>query len=207
MLFGTEPIPMPSSDGPMIIQYAGNLGLACDLDALEIALRDLSAKGELSHFQFVLRGDGIKREQARAIAAAYDNVVYQLPVGRGAVLEAMAACHAHLILTPPRLFGCVYASKANSIMAAARPIVASVPNASSLTRFISTERVGYVSPAEDPSQLASCILKALRDLRDNPSVLSEMGARGWRYVSHEWNRAKATARYEHEFRKVLHEEL
>jgi glycosyltransferase involved in cell wall biosynthesis len=207
MVCGTDPIPMPSSDGPMIIQYAGNLGFACDLDALEIALRDLSAKGELSHFQFVLRGDGIKREQARRIAAQYEHVEYQPPVERSEVSAAMAACHAHLILTPSRLFGCVYASKANSIMAAARPIVASVPNGSSLTRFISSERVGYVSPAEDPSQLASCILKALRDLRDNPRVLSEMGARGWRYVSHEWNRAKATARYEFEFRKVLQEEL
>lgn len=207
MVAGTEPIPMPSSDGPMIIQYAGNLGLACDLDALEIALRDLSANGELSHFRFVLRGDGIKREQAQRIATQYEQVVYQPPVGRSEVFAAMTACHAHLILTPSRLFGCVYASKANSIMAAARPIVASVPSGSSLARFISSERVGYVSPAEDRSQLASCILKAFRDLRDNPSVLSEMGARGWRYVSHEWNRAQATARYEVEFRKVLHEEL
>lgn len=204
---GVEPIPMPAADGPMIIQYAGNLGLACDLDALEVALKELSSKGELSRFQFVLRGDGIKREQARRIASEYENVVYQPPVARNEVFGAMAACHAHLILTPPRLFGCVYASKANSIMAAARPMIASVPTASSLTRFIGSHRVGYVSPAEDPSQLASCILKALRDLSDTPSVLSEMGARGWRYVSQEWTRAKATNRYEVEFRNVLNQKL
>jgi glycosyltransferase involved in cell wall biosynthesis len=203
----TDPVPMPSADGTMIIQYAGNLGLACDLDALEVALQELSSKGELARFYFILRGDGIKREQARRIAARYENVVYQAPVARDEVFAAMAACHAHLILTPARLFGCVYASKANSIMAAARPIIASVPDGSSLTRFISSQRVGYVSPAEDPSQLASCILKALRDLGDNPSVLSEMGARGWRYVSQEWNRAKATGRYEAEFQTVLNEDL
>jgi glycosyltransferase involved in cell wall biosynthesis len=200
---GTEPIPMPSADGPMIIQYAGNLGLACDLDALEVALKDLSSKGELSDLQFIIRGDGIKREQAQRIAERYDNVLYQPPVSPTEVSVAMAACHAHLILTPAKLFGCVYASKTNSIMAAARPIIASIPTSSSLTRFISSHRVGYVSPAEDPSQLASCILKALRDLRDNPSVLSEMGARGWQHVSQEWNRARATSRYHEELRKVL----
>ncbi len=131
---GGDPVPMPAADGPMIIQYAGNLGLACDLDALEVALSELLSKGELSRFQFVLRGDGIKREQARRIASGYENVVYQPPVARHEVFAAMTACHAHLILTPPRLFGCVYASKANSIMAAARPIIASVPSASSLAR-------------------------------------------------------------------------
>jgi hypothetical protein len=104
-----EPLPMPPSDGPMIIQYAGNLGLACDLDALEVALQELSAKGELSHFHFVLRGDGIKREQARAIATRYTNVVYRSPVSRGDVFSAMVECHAHLILTPANLLGCVSA--------------------------------------------------------------------------------------------------
>ena len=203
---GRNPVPMPPTDGSMIIQYAGNLGLACDLDALEIALKDLSSKGELTHFQFVLRGDGIKREQARRMARQYENVVYQVPIARDGVFAAMAACHAHLILTPARLFGCVYASKANSIMAAARPVLASVPHASSLTRFISSHRVGYVSPAEDPSQLSTCILQSLRDFRRNPSELTEMGARGSRYVSQEWNRAKATARYEAEIRTVLNED-
>ena len=91
-------------------------------------------------------------------------------------------------------------------MAAARPVLASVPHASSLTRFISSHRVGYVSPAEDPSQLSTCILQSLRDFRRNPSELTEMGARGSRYVSQEWNRAKATARYEAEIRTVLNED-
>jgi colanic acid biosynthesis glycosyl transferase WcaI len=204
---GTEPLQMPSAYGPMIIQYAGNLGLACDLDALETALKELFWKGELPHFQFVIRGDGIKREQAQRIAGRYDNVSYHAPVSRKEVYAAMEACHAHLILTPPRLLGCVHASKANSIMAVGRPMIASVPTPSSLTRFISSNRVGYVSPAEEPSQLAFCILKALRDLRGDPMVLSEMGARGRRYVSQEWNRPKATALYHSEIQKVLKGEL
>jgi len=203
---GGVPLPMPSADGPMIVQYAGNLGLACDLEALEVALKELSKKGELSNFHFILRGDGIKREQAVEIARRYENVMYQPPVARSEVFAAMAACHAHLILTPARLFGCVYASKSYSIMAAARPIIGSIPSASSLSGFILSQRVGYVSPAEDPAQLASCLLRSLRDLRDAPSVLSEMGARGWRYVSQEWNRPKATARYEAELRQVLSRE-
>ncbi|MEY4668623.1 MAG: 2-deoxystreptamine glucosyltransferase, partial [Pseudomonadota bacterium] len=52
----SEPSPMPPADGPMIIQYSGNLGLACDLNAFETALRGLASTGDLSRFQFILRG-------------------------------------------------------------------------------------------------------------------------------------------------------
>jgi hypothetical protein len=194
---------MPPADGPMIIQYSGNLGLACDLNALEIALKSLASQGDLSRFKFILRGDGIKRSDAKKIASQYENVSYQTPVEPRDVRAAMAACHAHLILMPPRLYGCVYPSKANSIMAVARPIIGSVPRTSNLSHFISSHGVGYVSSAEDPSQLALCILKALRDLRDNPGALREMGARGWHYVSHEWNRSKATVEYQFLIRHAL----
>ena len=190
-----EPRPMPNDDGKILVHYAGNLGLACDLDALEVALESLEAQGELQNFQIVLRGDGIKRNQAERIANRYQQVSYQHRVAVEEVAEALGECHAHLILMPARLQGCVYPSKANTIMASGRPMIASIPSESTLATFIAAQRVGYVSPAEDPSQLASCMMKCFRDLRENPRALSEMGARGWRYATHEWNRAQAMTRY------------
>ena len=199
-----EPRPMPNDEGRIILHYAGNLGLACDLDALEVALQSLEASGELRNFQIVVRGDGIKRAQAERIAARFEEVSYHPRVSEGEVAGALAECHAHLILMPAALKGCVYPSKANTIMASGRPMIASVPSESSLTNFITARRVGYVSPAEDTSQLASCMMRCFRDLQDDPRALSEMGARGWRYATHDWNRAQATSRYISAIEDALH---
>jgi colanic acid biosynthesis glycosyl transferase WcaI len=190
-----EPLPMPQADGAIVLHYAGNLGLACDLDSLQVALAALESQGKLSHFQIVLRGDGIKRNQAEELARQYSQVTYQQRVPEADMAHAMAECHAHLVLMPAGLEGCVYPSKTNSIMAAGRPMIASVPTNSVLTSFIQTRHLGYVSPAEDPSQLAPCMMRCFRDLQENPSALSEMGARGWQFVNHEWNRLKATTSY------------
>lgn len=199
-----DPLPMPRYDGRMVVHYAGNLGLACDLDALRVALAALEAQGSLDNFQILVRGDGIKRDQAEELARNYPHVTYQQRVPESEMADAMAECHAHLVLMPAGLEGCVYPSKTNSIMAAGRPMIASVPTKSVLTSFIQTRRVGYVSPAEDPSQLAPCMMRCLRDLQENPSILSEMGARGWQYVNHDWNRVKATTRYREMLEDALH---
>lgn len=200
-----EPKPMPGWNGAMLVHYAGNLGLACDLDALAVALETLEAQGELRNFQIVLRGDGIKREQAIGLASRYEQVAYQPRVSVDGVFDALGECHAHLILMPARLKGCVYPSKTNTIMAAGRPVIASVPSESALAATIMARKIGYVSPAEDPSQLAACMTRCLRDLQDSPSTLSEMGARGWRYVTHEWDRHAATNRYVAVIEEALHD--
>jgi colanic acid biosynthesis glycosyl transferase WcaI len=200
-----DPLPMPQGDGRMILHYAGNLGLACDLDALGVALAALEAQGTLSHFAILLRGDGIKRDQAEELARRYSQVSYQHRVPESEMAAAMAECHAHLVLMPAKLEGCVYPSKTYSIMAAGRPMLASIPINSSLASCIQARRVGYVSPAEDPSQLAPCMMRCFRDFIEDPSALSEMGARGWQFVHHEWNRAKATSSYRALFEEALHD--
>lgn len=196
-----EPRSMPETNDRLVVQYAGNLGLACDLRAFEVALRALEATGYLGCFEIVLRGDGIKQQQAEKMAQRFQAVRYEPRVIESEVASKMAQCHAHLILMPATLKGCVYPSKMNSIMAAGRPVIASIPKDSSLSSFIVSHGIGYVSPAEDPSQLAATMMKCLTDLRDNPTILQEMGARGRKYISHEWTRNKATDLY----RKVLTE--
>lgn len=202
---GEQSLPFPSMQGPLILHYAGNLGLACDLEAFEVALASLSSQGQLDNFRFVLRGDGIKREEARRLTARFSQVTMAPRVPVVDVAQEMGACHAHLVLTPATLQGCVYPSKINSILAAGRPVVASVPGESSIAECISVEGVGYVSPAEDPSQLAGVLLRCLRDMRDNPEALHEMGKRGRSYVASTWNRSMAVERYRRLIEEVLHD--
>ena len=200
-----ESQPLLPMQGPLILHYAGNLGLACDLDALEVALTTLASQGQLEHFRVVLRGDGIKRHTARRLAEKFSQVSIAARVPVGAVSHEMGRCHAHLVLTPGTLQGCVYPSKVNSILAAGRPVIASVPRESSIGEFITTQGVGYVSPAEDPSQLASAMLRCLRDMRENPAIFQEMGRRGRSYVSSQWNRQMAVDQYQRLIEEVLHD--
>ena len=200
-----KPAPMPKGEGVLSVQYAGNLGLACDLNALSQALADLENQGRLGDFRIVIRGDGIKRAQAEVLASRYPNVSFHARVAVSQVAHALGECHAHLILMPAGLRGCVYPSKVNTILASGRPVIGSVPIDSALASFIESRGVGYVSSAEDPSQLASCMMKCFRDVHENPTVVSEMGSRGWRYVSDEWSRRKATGRYLAVIEDVLHE--
>jgi colanic acid biosynthesis glycosyl transferase WcaI len=201
----TGELPFPSMDGPLIVHYAGNLGLACDLEALTQALEGLAAQGQLEKFRVVLRGDGIKREAAQRLAATFPQVsmVSRVPVGD--VASAMGGCHVHLVLTPAKLKGCVYPSKIQSILAAGRPIIASVPSGSSIAEFIRTHEVGYVSAAEEPSQLAEAMMRCLRDMRGNPDLLREMGQRGCRYVAAHWNRRLAVEQYRALLEEVVHD--
>ena len=184
---------------PFTVQYAGNLGLACDLDTLAGALEILQSERVLNHFRIVLRGHGVKAPQAERIASEYPQVLLEERVSPERVGESMRESHAHLILMPASLRGCVYPSKLYSIMAVARPVLASVPDSSHLKAFVEREGVGYVAQAGSSKACASMLKEALRDHRTNSSKLREMGERGYRFTHEKWTRRDAVMAY----RKVV----
>jgi len=96
---------------------------------------------------------------------------------------------------PKELLGCVYPSKASSIMAYGRPMITCMPAGSWLEHFMLERQLGYVSRAGDPQSLAAAMLACLHDLRASPKILRDMGLNGWRYARYEWTRQHASARY------------
>lgn len=61
----------------LIVHYAGNLGLACDLTTLGGALEILQHSGQLDSFSIVIRGEGIKVHQAQDLAHRYPQAASQ----------------------------------------------------------------------------------------------------------------------------------
>jgi len=196
---GLEPLAGPADLPPertrLILHYVGNLGLACDLGTLSDAVELLHGSGQLEDFSIVIRGDGLKARQAQALADRYPQVQLREKVPQSQVRPSIELCHAHLVLMPAELLGCVCPSKANSIMAYGRPMIACVPAGSHIEKFVAERQLGYVSRAGDPHSLAAAMLDCLSDLRSSPQKLRDMGLNGWRYARHEWTRRHAAARY------------
>ena len=186
---------LPPERTRLIVHYAGNLGLACDLTTLGGALEILRRSGQLDSFSIVIRGDGLKVHQAKELAHRYPQVQLHKRLPLNQVGRSMGQCHAHLVLMPTELLGCVYPSKASSIMAYGRPMIACMPAGSGLEQFVLERQLGYVSRAGDPQSLAAAMLACLHDLRASPEILRDMGLNGWRYARHEWTRQQASARY------------
>lgn len=187
------PSDLPSS--PFTVQYAGNLGLACDLDTFDGALRILRDEGVLKQFRIVIRGHGVKASQAEMIASRYPEVVIEGRVPAERVGQSMRESHAQLIFMPRSLVGCVYPSKLYSIMAVARPVLASVPESSHISAFIEREGVGYVAQAGNARSCASMLKEALRDHATNNAKPREMGEKGYRFTREIWTRRHAVMAY------------
>ena len=179
----------------LIVHYAGNLGLACDLTTLGGALEILQHSGQLDSFSIVIRGEGIKVHQAQDLAHRYPQVQLHKRLPLNQVGLSMGYCHAHFVLMPKELLGCVYPSKVISIMAYGRPMITCMPAGSWLEHFMLERQLGYVSRAGDPQSLAAAMLACLHDLRASPQILRDMGLNGWRYARYEWTRQHASARY------------
>jgi len=160
-----------------VVLFAGNMGMAQGLDQmLEAAdlLRD--SPGIL----FLLAGGGTARAALEHEAARreLENVRF-LPF---MAFEHMCDLHAasDVCLIPLRrgIAQESVPSKALTIMAAGRPVVAAVEDDSDIGRLLCTSGCGLVVPPEDPKALSEAILT----LYDDPTCRAQLGASGRRYV-------------------------
>jgi glycosyltransferase involved in cell wall biosynthesis len=101
----------------------------------------------------------------------------------------MAAADLHVVSLAPGLWGCVVPSKVYGIMAARRPFVAAVEQASEIALLSKEHECGLVVPPDDPEALADGILSA----RAMP--LDEMGRRGRDAFERLYDRPIATQAY------------
>ena len=82
-------------------------------------------------------------------------------------------------------------SKVYTLMSAARPILASVPEESEVASLVIRAKSGIICTPEDPDALANSIL----DLKDSPDLLNEYGRNGRRYLLEKSNRDLQTRKY------------
>lgn len=178
-----------------VVMYAGNVGLS---QSLEIVIEAAGALSYEEDVVFVINGQGAKREELEARAAGLDNVVFvdMQPVER--LPEVLAAADLHLVPLRSGLASSSFPSKIYSILAAGRPLIASVDHGTEIAQVVERSGAGITTPPDD----AEALTKAIRRVLDAPGDTEEMGRRGRAFVERYISPAAIAESYEDLFRRL-----
>lgn len=162
-------------EGKLVVMYAGNVGLSQSLD---IVLEAAAALAHEEDIVFVINGQGAARRELEKSARGLTNVrfVDMQPVER--LAEVLSAADIHLVPLRRGLARSSVPSKTYSILAAARPLIASVDQGSEIARLVERAEAGTAVPPED----AEALTKAIRRLAEAPAERARMGRSARRFV-------------------------
>lgn len=162
-------------DGKTVVTYAGNVGLSQSLD---IVLESAAALAYDTDVVFVINGQGAARPELERAARGLSNVRFidMQPIER--LPQVLSAGDIHLVPLRRGLARSSVPSKTYSILAAGRPLIASVDRGSEVARIVERSGAGIAVPPED----AEALTKAIRQLVDAPEERRRMGDAGRRFV-------------------------
>ncbi|HEV2754717.1 MAG TPA: glycosyltransferase family 4 protein [Actinomycetota bacterium] len=178
--------------GKTVVMYAGNVGLSQSLELV------LAAAGALEHERdlvFVINGSGAGRPALEEAARGLPNVVFVDPQPAERLPEVLAAADVHLVPLKRGLASSSVPSKTYSILAAGRPLIASVDVGSEVARVVERSGAGLAVPPED----AEAFTKAVRQLTEDPGEGAAMGQAGRRWIESWASPAKIAQAYEELF--------
>lgn len=158
-----------------VVMYAGNVGLSQSLDLM------LAAAGAMvddPDVVFVVNGGGAARDDLVRRAAGLANVVFVDMQPKGRLPEVLAAADLHVVPLKRGLAWSSVPSKLYSILAAGRPILASVDDGTEVARTIERAGAGRSVPPDDPEAFTSAIRAMLADRAE----LAAAGSSGRRFV-------------------------
>ncbi len=178
-----------------VVMYAGNVGLSQGLDLVIDAATALSYEEDLV---FVINGGGADRERLIAKARGLDNVRFVDTQPADRLPEVLAAGDIHLVTLKRGLARSSVPSKTYSILAAGRPLLASVDEGSEVADVVTRARAGVAVPPEDPEAFT----KALRNLLDAREELTRMGRAAREFVEGWASPAAVAGAYESLFEEL-----
>jgi colanic acid biosynthesis glycosyl transferase WcaI len=173
--------------GRRVVMYAGNVGFSQSLDLVVHAARVLAE--ERPDVCFLINGSGSARPALEASGQGLSNLRFVDMQPRERLGEVLAAADLHVVPLRRGLARSSVPSKLYSILAAGRPVLASVDEGTEVARTIGRAGAGRAVPPDDPEAFVA----ALRDLLDRPaSELTAMGAAGRSFVER-WASPQAVA--------------
>lgn len=182
-------------EGKRVVMYAGNVGLSQSLDLV----LDVAAATTDDDVVFVINGAGAALADLQARAARLPNVVFVDMQPRERLAEVLAAADIHVVPLRRGLARSSVPSKMYSILAAARPVVASVDPGTEVAVTVERAGAGIAVPPEDPEAFA----KAVRRLLDAPDEATAMGSAGRAFVEQWASPAAIAARYTDLFSELV----
>lgn len=160
-----------------VISFAGIMGYSQDLDTV---LDSAAMLQDQQNIVFLLVGDGVEKPRLQKIAREKElhNVIFLPMQPKEEYLQILAVSDLCLVTLKNEVKTPVVPSKILSIMAAGRPILASLPLNGDAPRLLAAARAGLSIPPESPTFMTDTILKLYQD----PKKLKKMGSAGREYA-------------------------
>jgi colanic acid biosynthesis glycosyl transferase WcaI len=185
-------LPAPAEDDQLrrlglvdkcVVLHIGNMGVK---QGLEVVLAAAERSRQVEGVTYVLVGDGAMRPalEAQARARGLPNVRFVPLLPREPFLRLLAAADVCLVTQQRTVADIVFPSKVLTLLAAAKPVIASVTAASEVARGVVSAGAGHVVTPEDPDALWAAVQALHRD----PATRSRMAAAGRAYARRAWNR-------------------
>jgi colanic acid biosynthesis glycosyl transferase WcaI len=176
--------------GKFVILYSGNIGLSQDVDIL---LSAAMLSSDLPDVCFVVVGEGVKKGylQSKANTMGLRNIQFHSFLPHEMVPELYSIADISLVLLGKEIAVESVPSKAFTIMASGRPLVAVVGENSELESLIKKSGGGFRVPPGDEEALFSAILKLYR----NEKLRLDIGAKARNYVVKHYSKEVASKKY------------
>jgi colanic acid biosynthesis glycosyl transferase WcaI len=181
--------------GKTVVMYAGNIGMSQSLSLLVDAARATKDRDDVV---YVVNGAGSMLEDLQHEAAGLPNIRFVPMQPYERLPEVLAAGDIHLVPLKTGLSRSSVPSKTYSILAAGRPILASVDGGSEVQRIVEAADAGLAVPPEDPH----AFIEGLTSLIDDPAGLAAMGSRARSYVEKSASPQGVARAYESVFERV-----
>lgn len=164
-------------DRRFVVSFAGIMGYSQDLETVLHSARILKDHKEIA---FLLVGDGVEKPKLQKLAQEHHlDKVFFLPMQpKEKYPEVLLASDLCLVTLRQEVKTPVVPSKILSIMAAGRPVLASLPLDGDAPRLIAAAQCGTAITPSNPEAMAEAILQLYHD----PKLRGKMGARGRRYA-------------------------
>ena len=170
-------------ESPFIVAHFGNMGMKQGLDVIiEAAKLSRDDPGII----YLLVGDGAARStlEAKVCGSKLPNLRFLPLQPQDWFFELLAQSNVGLVTQQRAVSDIVFPSKVITLLAAARPVIASVGAGSEVARVIAKSGAGLVVAPEDPHALADAVMR----MRANPTLSAQMGRAGRAYAAYRWER-------------------
>jgi colanic acid biosynthesis glycosyl transferase WcaI len=181
-----------------VVSFAGTMGISQGIVSVVEAAAFLK---EYPDILVLLVGGGLDKEQARRKAQelGIKNVKFLPMQTREIYPQVLAASDVCLVPLKKDIRTPVLPSKILGIMAAGRPVLASMPLEGDAPKLIREAQCGLCVEPGNPKALAEAILT----LRRNPELCELYGHNGRRYAEQHFSRESCVAKYEALFQEAI----
>jgi colanic acid biosynthesis glycosyl transferase WcaI len=175
--------------GKTVVMYAGNVGYSQSLDLMVEAATALAHDPDVA---FVINGGGSAKADLQRRGASLPNLHFVGMQPKARLPEVLAAADVHVVPLKRGLARSSVPSKTYSILAAGRPLIASVDPGTEVARIVERAGAGVAVPPDDPEAFT----KAVTRLVSAPEEAAAMGAAGRVFVERWASPAAVAEQYE-----------